>query len=268
MSDNQIQPFDFEGDEVRFVGTAEAPEWVAADIVAILYPEADSRNYSNYLAKVAEPWKGHKPVMTPGGEQSMSTVFEPGLYALISRSNSPKAIPFQKWVFEEVLPSIRKTGSYSITSQPQVSSVLPPAKERLENIRLGMDLMYELGGLDERTSLALKDIVRDIILEPKLQRPALPGSGRAEWPVSDRARHLGYKPKRSELMKIGKGVAELYRLRHGGNEPPKREQYVDGTTRSVNCYGEEDLDILDQAIAMVMEPPAQLPPAPDNFDEF
>lgn len=267
MSSDSIQPFDFEGCEVRFVGTADVPEWVAADVVAILYPEADRSSYSKYSEKLPSEWKGKKPVLTPGGSQMMATLLEPGLYALISRSNSPKAVPFQRWVFEEVLPSIRKTGSYAIPSASNPSLSALGVKDKLESIRLGMDLMYELGGLDERTQLALKDIVRDVLLEPKLKHSSLPVSGRAEWPVSDRARHLGYRPNRKELMRIGRATAKLYRLRHSyvdedGNavkvDPPEREQYVDGTTRLIKCYGEDDLDILDQSIRMVMEPPAEI----------
>jgi prophage antirepressor-like protein len=120
---SSIQLFRFEGQEVRFVGTPDTPEWVARDVVAILYPEADPRNYSNYLSRIPDKWKGHKPIMTPGGSQEVVTVFEPGLYQLITRSNSLAAIPFQEWVFEEVLPTIRKRGSYFIggpASKPAV----------------------------------------------------------------------------------------------------------------------------------------------------
>lgn len=111
----------FEGQEVRFVGTWENPEWVAADVIAVLYPEADKRNYSNYLLSVPEKWKGHKQIMTLGGMQDMVTLLEPGLNRFISRSDSQLAIPFQDWLFEEVIPSIRKTGSYSL-NQPKIVS--------------------------------------------------------------------------------------------------------------------------------------------------
>lgn len=261
---SNLEPFRFEEYEVRFVGTLDIPEWVGADIVAVLYPDADRSSYNKYLERIPVEWKGKKKILTLGGEQEMVTVLEAGLYSLIARSNSPVAVRFQKWVYEEVLPSIRKTGSYSVGQGGSPSSILPPAKERLENIRLGLDLLYELGGADERTTLALKDIVRDILLEDKLKKPALPSGGRAEWPVSDRARHLGYSPNRKQLISIGKTVAGLYRLRHEGQDPPEREQFVDGTTRMVKCYGEADLDILDQAIALVMEPPADLPPGKED----
>lgn len=263
------EPFFFEGFEVRFVGTPEVPEWVGADVVNVLYPAAArNKNQSTYLSRIPEEWKGSRQIATPGGVQEMTTLFEPGFYALIVRSDSPLALPFQKWVHEDVLPSIRKTGSYSIVVANPPYQGLPVPRERLEDIRLGMDLLYELGGIDERTQLALRDIVRDILLEDKLKKPALPSGGRAEWPCSDRARHLGFRPKRGELTKIGRVAAELYRLRHDGQDPPKREQYVDGTTRMVMCYGEAELDILDQAIAIVMNPPTELPPSEDLSDEL
>lgn len=259
------QPFEFEGFEVRFVGTIDEPEWVGADIVAILYPDVEPSSRPSYLRNVPSEWKGMRKVQTLGGAQDMVTVYEPGLYALIARSNSPIAVPFQRWVYEEVLPAIRRTGSYSVEAR-KVTLELPPSRERLEDIRFGMDLLYELGGIDERTQLGLRDIIRDILLADKLKKPAaLSGGERAEWPVSDRARHLGYKPKRGDLIKIGKVAAQLYRLRHE-QDPPIREQYVDGTTREVKCYGSSDLDILDQAIAAVMEKPAQLSPSQDDED--
>ena len=56
--------------------------------------------------------------------QAMTLVSESGLYTLIMRSNKPEAKVFRKWVTSEVLPSIRKTGSYSV-AQPQPQQALP-----------------------------------------------------------------------------------------------------------------------------------------------
>lgn len=52
---------------------------------------------------------------TLGGTQEMTMVNESGLYHLVLLSKKPEAKKFRKWVTEEVLPSIRKTGSYSIS---------------------------------------------------------------------------------------------------------------------------------------------------------
>ena len=49
---------------------------------------------------------------TLGGPQKVSIINESGLYSLIMTSRKPEAKKFQKWVTAEVLPSIRKTGSY------------------------------------------------------------------------------------------------------------------------------------------------------------
>ena len=129
-------PLEYNGASLRMVGTIENPEWVAADVVAILYPEADSRNYSNYLSKVPDEWKGHKKITTLGGDQEMTTVFESGLYRLIARSNSPIAVHFQKWLFEEVLPSIRRTGGYSVNRKP----------DRFAEIREQVEIARTLAG--------------------------------------------------------------------------------------------------------------------------
>ncbi len=254
---SNLSVFTFKCQQVRFVGTAEKPEWIAADLVAILYPFASRASYSKYLSKVPAEWKGKKSILTPGGNQKLTTVFEPGLYCLVGRSESSLAVPFQRWLYEEVLPSIRKTGSYSVhESKIPNPPPLPSARERLQNISLGMDLLEDLGGWDERTAVLLKDQVRNILLGDRLQ-PSLTQNSqteppRLEYPVSDRAIDLGYRPTHGQLLQIGKRVKKLYLERHG-TEPIKREQFVGGATRMVNVYGFNDLDLLDEAIALVMD---------------
>ena len=248
-----LSVFTFEHQEVRFVGTIDKPEWIAADIVAILYPDASRSSYSKYLSKVPAQWKGKKQILTPGGKQKLTTLYEPGLYCLIGRSDSSLVVPFQRWLYEDVIPSIRKSGSYSL---PQNNvPALPSARERLETIRLGMDLFSELGGCDQRTQLLLKDQVRNILLADKLQPSpkAITGaSARLEYPVSDRAVTMGYRPSNRQLLQIGKQANRLYQERHG-TKPIQREQFVAGATRMVNVYGFDDLDLLDQAISFVMD---------------
>ena len=58
--------------------------------------------------------------------QEMSFINEGNLYRLIIKSNKPEAEPFEAWVCDEVLPSIRKTGSYAAQPRPLPE---PPAKE-------------------------------------------------------------------------------------------------------------------------------------------
>ena len=48
----------------------------------------------------------------------MLTFSEQGLYFFLGRSDKPAALPMQMWIAGEVLPSIRKTGSYSVAPAP------------------------------------------------------------------------------------------------------------------------------------------------------
>ncbi|MBW4640539.1 MAG: KilA-N domain-containing protein [Gloeocapsa sp. UFS-A4-WI-NPMV-4B04] len=148
------------------------------------------------------------------------------------------AVLVSKWIYEWMRENKPPVAVQSIPSQ----------RERLENIRLGLDLFQQLGGCDPRTEMLLKDHIRNILVEEKLQ-PTLPG--RVEWPVSDRAVVLGHRPTPAQLRRIGKEAARIYQQRHG-EKPVQREQFVGGTTRMVNVYSEADVDVLDEAIALAM----------------
>lgn len=260
LSEN-IESFQFEEYEVRFVGTADVPEWVAKDVCDVL----GIRNASDTLAEFDDDEKGIAEIDTPGGKQRVLTVTEPGLYKLVTRSQKPNAKRFSKWVFRDVLPTIRKTGSYSVNPVSNHPQLLPlkVRRERLEIIQIGIHLLSQVGGVDERTELSLNDLVKNILLEEQLKQPELPEGGSAQgrylWPVSDRAAFLGFsRLSNVKLQAIGRVAATFYQERYGV-KPPKREQFVDGATRSVNCYREEDLEILDSAIRSIMQAPLGIP---------
>jgi prophage antirepressor-like protein len=134
---SELSIFDFEGQEIRGIGSADTLEWVAADIGAVLGIEQST--LSRRVAKMPDSWVGMYSIQTNKGERQMLTVKEPGLYELIFRSDKPAAQRFRVWMFEEVLPSIRRTGSYShSTSQPvldpQVSQLIELAQTQVEVI--------------------------------------------------------------------------------------------------------------------------------------
>jgi len=107
---SELTPFAFDGTDVRVITDESGEPWfVAADVARILgYREA--RDLARGLD---DDEKGPQIVRTPGGEQSMTTVTEAGLYSAIMRSRAEAAKPFRRWITHEVLPAIRKTGSYS-----------------------------------------------------------------------------------------------------------------------------------------------------------
>lgn len=97
--------------KVRVVIRNGNPWFGAKDVATALgYADTDDavRRHCNY----AELFK---PGNSPGleiGPRGMYFIPEPDVYRLVVRSALPTAKVFEKWVFEEVLPSIRKTGGY------------------------------------------------------------------------------------------------------------------------------------------------------------
>ena len=113
MNENGIQVWNYESSEIRTVQVNGEPWFVLSDVCKVL-EISNSRNISSRL----EPdEKGVTLVDTLGGAQQMTIINESGLYTVILRSDKPQAKPFRKWVTSEVLPSIRKHGSYSVQSQ-------------------------------------------------------------------------------------------------------------------------------------------------------
>jgi len=95
--------------------------FVAKDMIRALGYESSSK-MGMLLKHVPKEWKGVNLISTPGGNQEMATLSEQGLYFFLARSDKPKALPFQKWLAGEVLPTIRKYGAY--LSQQKVKEIL------------------------------------------------------------------------------------------------------------------------------------------------
>lgn len=110
--------FNFENLPVRLTQT-EDQIWFAAQDVMNALEYAKSYKPATALGHVPEEWKGVYPIHTLGGEQKLLCLSEPGLYFFLGRSDKPKALPFQKWLAGDVLPAIRKTGSYSYRVTPK-----------------------------------------------------------------------------------------------------------------------------------------------------
>ena len=97
--------------KVRTIVINDEPWFVGKDVAEILGYSQPSVAISK---KVDDDDKGISKMETPGGEQNTIIVNESGLYSLILSSKLPTAKKFKHWVTSEVLPSIRKTGSYNL----------------------------------------------------------------------------------------------------------------------------------------------------------
>lgn len=108
-TNSDIQIFCYKAMPVRTTEINGETWFVAKDICDIL----EIVNPSDATQVLDDDEKGIANIYTPGGMQSMTVIDESGLYNLIFRSRKNEAKQFRKWVTHDVLPSIRKTGSYS-----------------------------------------------------------------------------------------------------------------------------------------------------------
>ena len=146
---NDIKIFDNEEfGQIRTTEIDGKPYFSAYDI-------ATSLGYSNSRDAVLRHCKGvvKRDTLTAGGMQSVSYISEGDVYRLITHSKLPGAERFEKWVFDEVLPSIRKTGGY-IAGQEEMSDSELMAKALLVAQRQITMTRYGI-----KTSLITKDFL-------------------------------------------------------------------------------------------------------------
>lgn len=159
--------------------------------------------------------------LTNGGNQSLSYVTESGLYALIFGSNLPAAKDFKRWVTNEVLPSIRKTGSYSIQcNKLSVSEKMEAAKILLgpagiegNQLTLALDKVYKANtgeSLLAQTGVELIAPTQERLLNPTELGKSLGLGPRA---VNSRLQAKGFQIKGVagwELTASGKALGGIY----------------------------------------------------------
>ncbi len=97
---------------------------------------AKALGYQNAPDALARHCKGIVKRYTPtgGGRQVMSFISEGDVYRLIAHSRLPEATRFESWIFDEVLPTIRKTGGYVLDENLFIKTYLPDLSEPQKNI--------------------------------------------------------------------------------------------------------------------------------------
>ena len=133
---NEIQIFKSEQfGEIRTAGTVDEPMFCAADICRALGYTNGPKAVKDHCDE-GDITKRYTP--TTSGDQLMTFINESGMYALIFGSKLSTAKHFKKWVTSEVLPTIRKTGSYNIQqlSRKELAMMIVKAEEEKEALML------------------------------------------------------------------------------------------------------------------------------------
>jgi len=167
---NAMTSYNFEGAAVRALQIDGEPYFVGKDV-------AEALGYARPSDAIQQHCKGaakHRPLQTGGGVQEMRVVSEPDVLRLIVNSKLPAAERFERWVFEDVLPSIRKTGGYAM-------NLSDPAQ-----------LRQALLGYTEKV-IVLESQVS--VMEPKVEALNRIALADGSMCLTDAAKHLQVQPK-------------------------------------------------------------------------
>lgn len=149
------------GEIIRGVMLDNLPYFVGKDICIAL-------GYSNHNKAMNDHCKGvtkRYPLHTPGGVQEVRIIAEPDMYRLICGSKLPGAQRFESWVFEEVLPALRKSGGYLMeqageTPEQLMARALKIAEETLARYH-SRNLQLEREAEAARPKITFADAVAD-----------------------------------------------------------------------------------------------------------
>lgn len=240
MTNTALTPFRYGDEQVRTYEDEKGELWfIATDVARIL----GFRDATHMTRGLDPDEKGLHNVETPGGEQTLSTISEAGLFHALNSARVETARPFKRWVNHEVLPSIRKTGSYSLPGVTPTPNAEDPALVRAK-------------GLMELVALA-KDVISPDYLEAKARivlaramgdTPEIEASARPLY-VQDYMREQGVSSDniKSYAPTFGKYVKKAYKAERGV-EPGKRfDETPSGQVREVCVYTEADRPIFDRA---------------------
>lgn len=152
---NNVAIFNYEQQQIRTVERKGEPWFVLADLCKVL----DLRNQSDVSKRLDDDEKGVDSIYTLGGNQKVTIVNESGLYSVILRSDKPQAKPFRKWVTSEVLPQIRRTGTYAMGGGTKQNETLrqrnTAVREQNAKIRTAQVLLR----IAERTETEYKQVL-------------------------------------------------------------------------------------------------------------
>lgn len=144
----QCQVFKNDLGQIRVVGDKNNPLFCLRDICGVLGLESVNKVANAIKAEFELGGElNSTPLQTKGGMQYFTMITEPQLYFLLMRSDKPKAKPFRQWVTSEVLPCIRKTGSYTASNVPALPRNY---KEALQHLIVQVEKNEKLQEENER----------------------------------------------------------------------------------------------------------------------
>lgn len=151
---SELKVFNFHDNNVRTIDFNGAVWFVLKDVCNVL----GLSNARMVHDRLSEDVSSTYPLQTAGGRQNFIIINEDGLYDVVLESRKPEAREFRKWVTRDVIPSIRKTGSYSVTgyTPSQQLQAIFMLDGRQQEIESRMERLENNTTIDYGQQLALK----------------------------------------------------------------------------------------------------------------
>lgn len=254
--DNQgIERFTNSEFNIELIPDGDSFKAVASGVARAL-GHADARDLTR---NIPDNEKGSELVPTPGGEQQIWVLKEPGFYRAIgqrqaARIKNPEIRAqverFQAWVYSEVLPSLRKHGRYEVADKRPLKITAAagplPYKEQAEVVVI----FAKAGVLPESYATATAKI---IVARAMGERPELEASETPLYAATFLA-EKGHKPKTVAKFQSGFGsrVSNRYFKVHG-RRPEKIPGPAGSRIDKVAVYTEDDRPILEQVYAEIAD---------------
>ena len=234
MTGATLIPFQYKEAPVRTVWIGGKPWFVLVDLCSVLHLS----NPGQVVSRLGDGVTSSYPISDSLGRiQDTTIVSESGMYRVVLRSDKPEALAFQAWITEEVLPSIREKGSYSLPG------VTPTTTTSFETQARVLDILKNVIAKDYLEAKARIVAARAMGDTPEIEASARP------LYIQDYLREKG--ATRDEVKRcsssFGKYVREDY-VDERGVEPGKRlDETPTGQVREVYAYTEADRPIFDRA---------------------
>lgn len=152
--------------QIRTVLLDGNPWFVAKDVCDVL-------NTTNPSVAIAGLENFERAKFNLGRQGEANIISESGFYTLVLRSRKPIAKPFRIWVTSEVLPTIRKTGHYSMNSQSEMKTFLLHMKDNLKVVYAQVNNMEEtLGEQNKMLSLVVNNMTLTTRQQQQLYKAA------------------------------------------------------------------------------------------------
>lgn len=242
MTDATLIPFHYGDAPVRTVRIDGDPWFVLSDLCSVLNLTTPAK----VVSRLEDGMSSTHPIPDSLGRiQHMTIVNESGMYRVVLRSDKPEALAFQAWITDEVLPSIRKTGSYSLPG----AAPAPSAEDRaLTRARQLVEIHMLAQGAVSPDHLEAK--IRIILAQARGEHPEIEASARPLY-VQDYMREKGAtadEVKRCAPV-FGKRVKKAYAEEHGKDPGVYLQETSSGQVREVCAYTEADRPLLDRVWA-------------------